>query len=270
MGNTQQTDADTNGKFPVSVVIVASNEERQIARVLGSVASWVNEIVVVTSDSRDRTTEIAADFGAKVFEHPWENYGSQVAWAMEQAEEEWILVLDADEEVSEELGTVLRRFLKEEAEHFDGLCMPRRSWWMGRWIMHGDWYPDRVTRLFRRGKGHSVGSSHGGIRVDGPVKNIKVPLNHYPFTNLYVLMRKVAHFAEYAYKEERHRWSLFSCLTRPLWRFFRSYVLRLGFLDGVPGLFVAVHVAYSTFVRHCRYYPRFDVSPRTIKDDHGN
>ena len=139
---------------PLSVIIITLNEEHNIGRCLASVG-WASEVLVVDSASTDRTREIAIAQGAKVLEHAWEGYGQQKNWAMAQATQPWVLFVDADEEVTPELRAEIAEFVQNDGvvggKRYDGAHPARKTWFLGRWILHGGWYPNRLVRLGRRG-----------------------------------------------------------------------------------------------------------------------
>lgn len=249
----------TTAKAPLSVFVVTKNEEANLRRCLASVAELASEIVVVDSGSTDGTETVAREFEAVWSHQDWLGFRDQKRAAADLCTQPWVLNLDADEEVSEELKPELRAFFSEgEHERYDGAEFARRTWFLGRWILHGDWYPDRKMRLSRRDRLTVSGApEHDVQEVPGPVKRMKGDLNHYSFPTMMSFVGKIGPFSDAFLTreiEKGRRWSLARNLFRPGWRFFRSYILRLGFLDGFPGLWVAVAVAHLSFVRYSRTY----------------
>ncbi|MDG2123440.1 MAG: glycosyltransferase family 2 protein, partial [Verrucomicrobiales bacterium] len=208
----------------------------------------------------DGTREVAREFGAEVTEQEWLGFRDQKQSALERCREDWVLALDCDEELSPELCESLVDFFRGGGawERAAGARFARKVWFLGRWIMHGDWYPDEKTRLARRSVCRWGGSrEHDRLEVEGAVVKLRGDLNHYSFPSMNRYVEKINVFAdEYlARQQEAGRgWSLGHNLFRPVWRFFRCYFLRLGFLDGFPGLWVAVGIAFQAFVRHSRTY----------------
>jgi glycosyltransferase involved in cell wall biosynthesis len=245
-------------KLPIAVSMIARNEAHNLPRSLGSVVDWVQEIFVVVNDCTDGTEEVAQGFGATVITHAWEGYRDQKKFALAQVKAPWVLALDADEEVSEALKADIHAFFHGDHEWFQGAMFPRKVWFLGRWITHGDWYPDWSLRLFRNGKGNWSGSpEHDKIELDGSVKKLRGDLHHYSNPTLNSHVEKITVFGDYFLRrqiEKGRPWSLAETLLRPWWRFFRSYVLRLGFLDGFPGYYIARATAFATFVRYSRLY----------------
>lgn len=245
--------------FPLSISIISCNEESNIARCLKSAEGLASEIVVVDSGSMDRTCEIAVGFGAKVQHLDWLGHRDQKNVALKLCTQPWVLALDCDEELSSELRRSIERFFEGgQSGSFDGGTCNRKVWFLGRWITHGDWYPDRKLRLFRREKARWGGSpEHDYIELDGRSILLAGDLHHYSFPSINRYIDKINVFSDVflqRQKAEGRSWSLPANLLRPLWRFFRAYVLRRGFLDGFPGLWIAVSTAFFAFVRYSRKY----------------
>jgi len=253
---------DSAAPLPLSVFWVTCNEEANLPRSLASAAALLPaEIVVVDSGSTDRTREVAERFGATWIEQPWLGMRDQKNFALGQCREPWVLNLDADEEISPGLAEEIRAFFASGPPASVGaLGFPRCSWFLGRWIRHGDWYPDRKVRLFRRGTGSFIGDAgHDRVELDPGAETrwAVSDLFHYSYRDTTHFLRKLADFSDLHLRAERERggrWSLAGNLSRPAWRFFRGYVLRGGFLDGFPGLWIAAATAFATFVRHSRLY----------------
>ncbi len=173
----------------LSVVIIALNEERNLPRCLASV-KWANEIIVVDSGSTDRTRQISKESGAKVFDIKWQGFGQAKGYGLSQATSEWILSIDADEEVSPELSREIQDIMKSNPSS-DGYYMPRKTMFLGRWIYHCGWYPDGVLRLFRRSKGKfDTSVVHEKVILDGRTGDLKGELLHYSYPDLDHYFRK--------------------------------------------------------------------------------
>ncbi len=248
------------GKLPISVTMIACNEARNLPRSLGSVAGWVEEIVVVVNDCTDPTPQIAREFGARVEAHAWTCRRDQKNVALALATQPWVLGLDADEEVSPEMRKAVEEFFSGAERKFDGASFRRKTWFLNRWITHGDWYPDYNLRLFRRGRGRWGGNrEHDKLILDGRVRKVRADLLHYSFPTVEDNVRKIPAFAA-AFADEREgrgmgfHWP--ELFFRPFWRFLRGYFFRLGFLDGFPGLYIATVTALATFVRYAKLYER--------------
>jgi len=247
------------GPLNLSLAIISLNEEQNLRRCLSSAADLAREIVLLDSGSTDRTCDVAREFGARVQHQPYLGQRDQKAAAVALCTMPWVLILDCDEELSPRLkSSILSFFDSGDSEKFSGARMPRKVWFMGRWITHGDWYPDRKLRLFRREKGRCTGdAAHDKVEVDGPVQTLQGDLHHYSFRDMRQYIAKINTFSDAfleKQKAEGAQWSLSATLFRPWWRFIRAYILKRGFLDGFPGLWIAVSTAYFTFIRHSRKF----------------
>jgi len=239
--------------------MISGAEAHRIGKALASVAEWTSEIVVVLNEEvSDGTEGLAVSFGAKIHRHRWQGFREQKNLLLGYAGFPWVLALDADEEVSAELRESILRFFERDQERFAGAGFARKVWFMGRWITHGDWYPDRVLRLFRRDQGKWAGSpEHCAVEVRGESTTLAGELLHFSNPNISSYVGKINYFADvYLQRQlaEKTRWSAAGVIFRAAWRFVRAYFFRLGFLDGYPGFFIAASTAYSTLVRHSRLF----------------
>ncbi|MDB6093878.1 MAG: glycosyl transferase [Verrucomicrobia bacterium] len=246
--------------LPLSVVIIARNEARTLPRCLASVQGWVAEIVVALNDTTDGSATLAKNFGARVETVPWQGYRDTKNAALALAANPWVLSLDADEEVSAALRASLTEFfVRPDHDRFAGARFPRKVWFIDRWIMHGDWYPDLSLRLLQRSHARWGGDAfvHEKVECDGPVATLKGDLHHYSFPTLGAHVAKITPFADLFVQQQQakgKRFSLVSAVVRPAWRFVRAYVFKLGFLDGFPGLYIAWATSFGAFVRYSRLY----------------
>lgn len=247
--------------LPLSLSIISMNEEANLRHCLASAADLAAEIVVVDSGSTDKTCDIAREFGARVQHQDWLGHRDQKNVALGLCTQPWVLALDCDEEVTPELrASILRFFESGDCERYDGAWMSRLTFFLGTWIRHGDWYPDRKLRVFKREKAKWGGSpEHDKIVLDGdgPTTQLSGDLRHYSFKDISHYLHKHVHYSDVFLQRERDarkRFSLFKVIARPAWRFFRAYILRLGFLDGFPGLWIAGATAFFAFVRYSRTF----------------
>jgi len=248
----------------LSVVIICKNEEANIRDCLESV-KWADEIVVVDSGSTDRTLEIAREYTGRIIHHDWAGYGAQKEFALRQATGDWILSLDADERVSPELAEEIRSAIAGAAD-VAGFSMPRRTFYLGRWILHGGWYPDRKVRLVRRGAGAWTDSPlHERLRVRGRVGKLRGEILHYTYRDISDHLAVVDEFstlaAEMMAASGRRRALAHAVLQSP-WKFVNMYFLRLGFLDGIPGLILAVISSYYVFLKYAKLWELLHVKGR--------
>ncbi len=245
--------------LPISVCVIAGNEAGRIGNALQSIRDWTSEIVVLLNDDvGDGTDKIAAGFGAKVFREPWKGHVAQKNSAAQKAAADWILGLDADEVVSPALREEIQQWFTrpEKLQAMAALSFPRCTFYCGRWIRHGDWYPDRQTRLWRRGRAKWGGvDPHDKLIVDGNVGRLKSDLQHYSNDSVNAHIQKIIPFTdEYVRQHSQGRpGSACSGLAiRPVWRFVRAYFLRLGFLDGWQGGYIAWLNAFSTASKYAK------------------
>ena len=236
----------------ISATIITFNEERNIARVIESLRCC-DEILVLDSGSNDRTVEIATKLGARVVEASWHGYAAQKNIAAELSSNDWILSLDADESLSEALEAEIWH-IKKSGPQFDGYTVPRLAQYLGRWILHSGWHPDRKVRLFDRRKAKWVGSFvHESVTVTGSVGHLKSNLLHFTCNSLSEHVRSMDRYTTLAAQEiatNQKNIPLSLLLFDPAWTFFRTYVLKLGFLDGPEGLAIAYMAAFYNFVKY--------------------
>lgn len=238
----------------LSVVIITRNEAEAIRDCLESVR-FADQIVVLDSGSSDGTPEICRSLGAEVYESAeWPGFGPQKNRAITRVSGEWVLSLDADERVTPELRAEIERTLA--APGADAYRMPRLSRYLSRYMRHSGWHPDFVTRLFRRGRARfSDDLVHERLIVEGSVGTLSNPLLHEAFTSAEEVLDKVNRYssagAQMA-RERGRRTGLAGAVLRGAWTFFRTYVLKAGFLDGREGFMLAVSNAEGTYYRHVK------------------
>ena len=244
-----------SNRLPISVCIVSGAEAHRIGQTLQSVTAWASEIIVVLNEEvRDGTEEIATRFGAKVFREPWKGFVGQKNSVAEKATQGWLLNLDADEVVTPELAEEIRAAVSQPQPAHAAYEFPRCTYYCGRWIRHGDWYPDRVLRLWQRGKARWTGEEpHARLEVTGPIGRLQSDLHHHSNESI---ARQIAKIAPYQSDFVSRRVAagkpsgVFELAIRPAWRFLRAYFLRLGFLDGWQGLYIAGLSSFSTLTRY--------------------
>jgi glycosyltransferase involved in cell wall biosynthesis len=246
-------------KLPLSICIVAGNEAQRIARTLDSVQGWTGEIIIAIDDQvTDGTDKIAATYGAKIFSQPWNGHAAHRNFASAHATQPWLLALDADEVIPPALREEIIAALtyEKKASPPDAYSFPRCTSFGGRWIRHGDWYPDRKVRLWRRGQAHWDGKYlHEKLVVNGWIESLHSDLLHYSMDNLDHYVRKTITISNLFVRQKLERKQSVSSLemwARPWWRFVRGYVLRRGFLDGWQGYAIARMVAFETFLRYTK------------------
>ncbi|MCO6400550.1 MAG: glycosyltransferase family 2 protein [Verrucomicrobia bacterium] len=241
----------------VSACVTTFNEEANIRCCLESLR-WCDEIVVVDSFSSDRTVEICKEFTPRVYQHKWLGYIGQKNLIRGMASHEWILFVDADEEVSADLREEIRAELAANDGSVAGYRFPRMVNYLGRWIRHGEWYPDIKLRLFLKSKGHSGGTEpHDQVIVDGGVRTLRGKLYHYTYANMHEHLETMNRFSGITAQEKFRansgfRWVDF--LIRPPFRFLKAYILRRGFLDGRRGFLIALVSAFGVCMKYAKLW----------------
>ena len=238
----------------ISATLVTLNEGSNLARALESLRCC-DEIVVVDSGSHDRTLSIASRLGARAIETDWRGYAAQKNFAAEQAAYDWILSIDADEALSEALEAEIWE-IKRNGPQADAYTIPRLAQYMGRWILHSGWHPDRKVRLYDRRKARWVGEYvHESVKVVGRVADLKSNLLHYTCDSLSQHLKTTDRYTTLAAQElvaQGRRVPLWRLLLSPPWTFFKTYVLQRGFQDGTEGLIIAYMAATYVFVKYVK------------------
>jgi len=241
----------------LSVVIITKNEEMNIRDCLKSVA-WADEIIVVDGGSIDRTVDIAKEFTQKIFSRPWDGYGVAKNYGLVQCTGEWILSLDADERVTPELQKEILERLSLVGQKAAAFSMPRKANFLGKWIKHCGWYPGRITRLFRRSAGRFTEEKvHERLEVQGEIIPLHTDLLHYTDPDLRYYFEKFNKYTSLAAEEmvvHKKGFMLVQLIVNPIWVFIRMYIVRLGCLDGIPGLILCVLSANYVFTKYAKLW----------------
>ena len=238
----------------ITATIITCDEERNIARAVESLRC-VDEILVVDSGSVDRTVELARNLGARVIEANWRGFSAQKNWAAEQATNDWILSLDADEALSEALEGEIWNLKKTGPRH-DAYTMPRLARYLGRWILHSGWYPDRKARLYHRQKASFTESLvHESVEVRGKVGRLENNILHFTCESLSEHVKTMDRYTTLAAQELAARQvkiPLSKLVADPAWNFVKTYFIQRGFLDGPEGLIIAHMAAFYTFLKYSK------------------
>ncbi len=240
----------------LSVTIITFNEEHNISRAIKS-ASFADEIIVIDSHSSDQTAKIAQELGAKVICNSFEGFGQQKNFAAQNAQGPWVFSLDADEEISEELAQSIKSFIEENDQNSMGV-INRLTNYAGKWIHHGGWYPDWLPRLYY--KDHAQFSEppvHENLflKCEGSLKKLNGDLYHYSFPTIASQVNVNVRYAKLGAKallkkRNNQKPKLFQIIFRPLGKFIECYILKKGFMDGMPGFIIAVNAAHSMFLKY--------------------
>ena len=254
----------------VSAVVITKNEERNIGDCLRSV-DWVDEIVVVDAESQDRTTERVSEFTQRIFVRPWPGFGAQKNFGIDQADSDWILILDADERVSSEL--------KDEIQHLLGSWSPggpvafeapRRNIFYGKWVRWGGAYPDSQIRIFRKGKArYNDVEVHENLLISGEVGKLKGHFVHFTERHIVDHFRKFNLYTTLAAREKgKSQDSVYGyhLVVNPLVVFLKTYILRKGFKDGIRGVIFAAFASMYTFVKYAKLWEWLYSPPDNIRN----
>jgi glycosyltransferase involved in cell wall biosynthesis len=238
----------------LSACLITLNEAHDLPRALASLGRIADEIIVVDSGSTDRTAEIAREYGAAFFERPWTNYAEQKNFAASRAQNDWILSLDADEDLSSALQTSLLDWKKHEPK-FSVYEMARKTWYLGAWIEHSGWYPDFQRRLYRRDAAQFSGIIHEALRFEGQAGRLPGDLLHYTVRSFAEHEAKVEEYTTLAarqmFESRKRNWRAAMWLATP-WSWFQNYFLRGGFMDGYRGALISQMAARSVRLKYAK------------------
>ena len=242
----------------LSVILITRNEEANLADCLASLEGIAQQIVVVDTNSSDRTLDIAKSYGAVIAQpQDWPGFGPQKNRALDLATGEWVLSLDADERLTPALKSEIVTAIHHSA-HVDCFAIPRLSWYCGRFIRHSGWNPDYVDRLFKRGSARfSDDLVHERLITSGQVAKLENPMLHYSFMNYSQVLQKIDRYstasAEQAFAKGKTS-SPLKAVLHGAWSFFRTYFLQAGFLDGPQGFTLAMSNAQGTYYRYVKLW----------------
>lgn len=251
----------------LSVTIITYNEEKNIRDCLESI-KWADEIVIIDSGSTDKTVDICREYTDKVFFNPWPGMNEQKKFAMEKTSNPWILNIDADERVTPQLTSSILKILQNPEA--DGYRIPRKNFFLGKWMKHGGWYPDHVLRLFKKESAYYGGvNPHDKVIIKrGKVKTIKEPLIHYTYISFSEYIRKQSLYSTAAalelYKKGKRVNPLF-IFFKSLWKFVETFILKRGFLDGTHGLIAAMGASYSIFQKYVKLWELQNSGPEDVR-----
>ncbi|MEW6328443.1 MAG: glycosyltransferase family 2 protein [Thermodesulfobacteriota bacterium] len=241
--------------IPLSVAIITKNEADNLPECLKSI-SFAGQIVVVDSGSTDDTVKIASDFGCEVFIEPWRGFGPQKQFAIDKCKNRWVLVLDADERIPPETALTIKNIVSNDSGSAAGYSFPRKNYFQGRWIRHSGWWPDRVVRLFQKDHGQmSPAKVHESIVVNGPVRELDVPIEHHTESHLSRILLKIDHYSTLAAQEafdQGRKASVWSAALRAVLTFLQDYFLKFGVLDGAQGLTLAITDSVNKFFKYAK------------------
>ncbi|MGB2765286.1 MAG: glycosyltransferase family 2 protein [Candidatus Aminicenantaceae bacterium] len=239
----------------ISVVIITYNEEKRLEPALKSVEGLASEIIIVDSFSNDNTVRIAKKYTKKVYQRKWTNFADQKNFANGFVSFPWILSLDADERVSPELQDEILKIKKEEPD-CAGFLMPRQVFYLGKWIRHSGWYPDRKIRLFLKDKARWEGEYvHERLIIEGKIQKLENSIHHFTYRNISEHLSRINKFSDLGAQKlytqkSKCRW--YHLVFMPFFRFAKSFIFRAGFLDGYAGFIISVLHGYAIFARYAK------------------
>ncbi len=248
----------------LSVYVIAYNDEPNMQACLESVAGWGEELIVVDSHSTDRTAVISRAYTDKVYQVDFKGFGDLRNQAVAFTTHEWVFSLDSDERMTPELKDEIQLLLDRGPDK-DAYFVPRKNYFLGRWIKHCGWYPDyRQPQLFRKSRfRYREELVHESFDCDGPVGFLKRPALQYPFRDIDHYVAKQDRYSDLMARrmvEQGRKFFFHQMLTRPLGSVFKMYVLRAGFLDGMPGLILSGLYAYYTFLKYAKFWESSSVA----------
>lgn len=244
------------GKLPISVYVLTFNNRRTIERCLKSLW-WAEELVVVDSGSTDGTYEICQKYTDRLYRRPFQGHRDQYQYAANLTTRPWVMFVDADEEIPPALAEEIGEALKNGAKGVDGFFVYRQTYYLGRWIRYGGWYPDGEIRLYRREKGRWEGGLHAKVVVDGKIDLLKQKYLHYTYRDISDQIQTIDKYSRMAAEDmvrNGEKFSLFKLLFHPPFRFIKEYLLKMGFRDGLPGLIIIVSTMFYVFIKYAKLW----------------
>lgn len=233
--------------------MITFNNAPTLEKAILSVIDLKDELVIVDSHSTDGTTQIAEKYADKLYQFDTNNLREKYQFAQDMCTFEWVLFLDADEYLTDELKREIKDVVfGRYPDTCDGYIIHRRNFYLGREIKYGGWYPDKEIRLYKKNKGRWEGGIHAKVVVDGKLGTLKNTYMHTPYLDIGHQINKINRYAEaYAWDQFNlgKRFSLSRMIFGPLFRFFKDYFVKMGFLDGIPGLIIGVSTMYYVFLK---------------------
>lgn len=258
-------------QIPLSVVVICKNEEDQIEDALRS-ARFAGELLVIDSYSTDQTVEIAEEVADRVIQREWNGINEQREYGLREAEHQWVFCLDADERISRSLREEICTLFEEESEpEVRGVYVPRVTYYLGRWILHGSWYPDHKLRLFETSHAEfdRTKDPHDHPVVDGECSYMDAPILHYTYDDLSDQLSTIDRFSDvYAEKHSDMSswWYPLLMIVRPPWKFFETWIWKRGFLDGMAGFIISVNTSFYVFYRLAKCWERRNTGEKDPED----
>lgn len=246
-----------DNKSKISVCVISFNEERNIEECLKSV-SWADDIIMVDSFSTDRTIELAKQYTSKIFVQEWKGYSEAKNYAVQNTSNDWILSIDADERVTPELKNEIISVINDSSKRYTGYKVARQAYFLGKWIKHCGWYPGYVLRLFRKDSGTFSNSRvHEKFELVGETGTLKHDLLHFTDDNLLHYFNKFNKYTSLAADdlvEKGTPFQLWHLFIKPIYTFFKMFILKRGFLDGLHGFILSVLSSAYVFTKYAKLW----------------
>lgn len=244
--------------MPISVSIICFNEEKKIRRCLESV-KWADEIIVLDSFSTDKTLDICREYTDKIHQHEFDGHIQQKNRAIDLCSNDWVFCIDADEVVTEKLRDSILKIDTNNSDYY-GFAVPRKVFYLGKWINHGGWYPDYKIRFFNKKYGRWGGvNPHDTVIVKGKTSFLKGDLQHYSYENISAHLNQINKFTDIMAREYEalsKKASVINLTIRPFIKFFKMYFIKLGFLDGRRGFIIAIIASFYVFMKFVKLFER--------------
>ena len=241
----------------ISACMITYNNEWTVENALKSVKNWADEIIIVDSFSNDKTLEIARKYTNNIEQRAWPGFRDQYDYCCQKANNDWVVFIDADEVISPELASEIQEKINNDAGKYFGYIVHRRTFYLGRWIMHGGWVPDYKVRIYRKSKGNFEGLMHTKVHVRGKVDWLKNYFQHYTYRDIADQIDTINDYSDTASRDMFNAGKIFSCINllfRPMFRFIKEYIFKRGYKDGMPGLVIIVSTMYYVFIKYAKLW----------------
>ncbi len=244
-----------DNKIPISVAIITKNEEKNIEDALKSVKDF-DDLVVVDSFSSDKTVEICKKYTERVFQNEWPGYSKQKQHAVNYCQNEWVFILDADERITPDLKSEIAEKIKTTS--FNGFYIPRKNFFLNKWIKHSGWWPDYTLRLFRKDFGHlEQREVHEKVVIKGHVGFMEKPIEHYTYRTISSYIEKMKNYSTLSAKEISKKKTAplpILILINPIFVFIKMFFIRQGFRDGMHGFILSILYSFYTFLKYVKVW----------------
>lgn len=249
------------GEKSLSVIIITKDEEKNLERCLKSIKNLADEIIVVDCGSTDKTVKIAKEYTEKVFFRQWDsNFAEQKNYALSLTKGDWILSLDADEEITLQLLSEIKEFFRlGRDKRYSGMWLPRKNITFGRWLKHGECWPDYQLKFFKKGS-YFQRAVHEVVVIDGPCGFFQEPVVHHHYKNARTFIQRARKYTDIEVKallEEGKKASVWAVFAYPLAKFLKVYISKRGFLDGFSGFIYAGLLAYYSFLKRLKFFKEY-------------